>query len=218
MPAREKYLSEYLYWQRAWISGGGSFQKAHYPGLMLAMAGEADEAFLQDKVVADFGCGPCESLWWAKSARLRIGIDVVADRYSEFNISSHQMCYVISTEQGIPLPSNYVDFMFTLNAMDHVQNLEVICHELIRTLKPGGEFIGSFNLGEPASTTEPQTLTEDKIKDCLLQHLEVVSYRLAPQDESLGGHGHSYRYFFEPIPEGLKTDRQFLWVRARKRR
>ena len=116
---------------------------------MLAMAEEPDDNFLKGKIVADFGCGPRSSLFWASSASLKIGIDVLADRYAdEFtdNIISHGMIYLKSTEKVIPLPSNFVDVMFTLNAIDHVDSFSNMCSEIIRVLKPGGDFIGSFNL------------------------------------------------------------------------
>ena len=58
------------------------------------------------------------------------------------------MCYVRSTEKTIPLPSNYVDVLFTLNAIDHVARFEVMCKEILRILAPGGDFFASFNLDD----------------------------------------------------------------------
>ena len=84
--------------------------------------------------------------------------------------------------------------------------------EMRRVLKPGGAFIGSFNLEEPASSTEPQHLTEKRIKEALLDHLEVQSYRVSIS----GPMGHEYEPFsteplvYEPGQPGI------LWVRARK--
>ena len=214
-PTYVKHLSEYLYWKKEWEKNGNRFDNSYYPGIMLAMAEEKDASFLRNKIVADFGCGPMESLWWAKPARIRIGIDVLVDQYTEFDIINHDMCYVTSSEKQIPLPSNYVDFLFTLNAIDHVQKFEVMCREIIRVIAPGGEFIGSFNLEEPFDVTEPQTLTEERIKQSLLDHMELISYRVAPQAD-VGG-GHSYRYFFEDGPPITKGSRKYVWARAKKR-
>lgn len=166
---------------------------------------------LAGKIVADFGCGPQGSLCWAGSARLRIGIDILANSYMEFGIASHDVCYVCSTEKRIPLPSGYVDVLYTMNALDHVADLDSICAELLRILAPGGVLIGSFNLGEPPSITEPQTLTEDALQAGLFRHLDVVSYRVAAP----GSQDQVYRHFFDgssPPESGVR----FLWVRARK--
>ena len=78
-----KYSAELSYWRSKFKSNGGVFNNAHYEKLMLAMAQETDDRFLQDKVVADFGCGPRGSLVWAASASMRIGIDVLADQYAD---------------------------------------------------------------------------------------------------------------------------------------
>jgi SAM-dependent methyltransferase len=182
---------------------------------MLAMAEESSDNFLKGKIVADFGCGPRGSLVWARSAMLRIGIDVLTDRYAdEFtsNITSHAMIYLKSTEKVIPLPSDFVDIMFTLNAIDHVDNFSVMCAEIVRVLKPGGKFIGSFNLEEPFSPSEPQQLNEKIIKENLLNNLEVQSYRITRKGpkEDLHAPFFSESLSFEPGQEG------FLWVRARK--
>ena len=206
-----KYASEVDYWRKRWEEESGILKNDHYRGLFLAIAGQDDDSFCKDKIVADFGCGPCGSLCWAKSARLRIGVDVLADHYARFSISAHDMCYVSSTETSIPLPSNYVDLWFTLNAMDHVDRFEVMCGEVLRTLAPGGRFITSFNLEEPPGIGEPQRLTEKRIKTHLLDHLQVDSYRVAP----IGPASDRYKYFFREAPTGIDGPR-ILWVQATK--
>jgi len=137
-----KYIEELSYQKGRYIIDNGVFQNAHYERLMLAMAGEPDSSFLKGKIVADFGCGQRGSLVWAKPAILRIGIDVLADRYAdEFtkDIISHGMIYLRSTEKVIPLPSDFVDVMFTLNALDHVDSFTNMCSEILRVLKPDGD-------------------------------------------------------------------------------
>jgi SAM-dependent methyltransferase len=182
---------------------------------MLAMAEQPNNDFLEGKVVADFGCGPRGSLVWADSALLRVGIDVLEDGYAdEFrdNIVTHGMIYLKSTENVIPLPSDFVDVMFTLNAMDHVDSFPTMCKEVIRVLKPGGELIGSFNLEEPRSPCEPQQFNEKTIKENLLSYLEVQSYRISQK----GPNEDPYRPFFrQALSYGLGQEGD-LWIRARK--
>jgi SAM-dependent methyltransferase len=210
-----KYSAELAFWKSRLEINQGVFYNGHYERIMLAMALEPDPDFVLGKVVADFGCGPRGSLVWASAAALRIGIDVLADVYAdEFtdNIISHGMIYLKSTEQVIPLPSAMVDILFTMNAIDHVDNFEKMCAEILRVLKPGGTFIGSFNLEEPATSTEPQHLTEKRIKEVLLDYLEVKSYRVSHS----GPIDHEYEPFYtesltyEPGQSGI------LWVKARK--
>ena len=211
----KKDVAELSFWRSRLKLDKGKFYNLHYEKLLLAMAEESSDDFLKGKIVADFGCGPRGSLVWARSALLRIGIDVLADRYAdEFteNITSHGMIYLKSTEYVIPLPSDFVDIMFTLNALDHVDNFPIMCAEIMRVLKHGGQFIGSFNLAEPPSPSEPQQLNEKIIRDNLLNYLEVQSYRITkkiPQENV-------YAPFFNGNVSYELGQEGYLWVRARK--
>jgi SAM-dependent methyltransferase len=211
----KKYDAELSFWRSRLKIDNGYFQNSFYKRFMLAMAEEKTDDFIKAKIVADFGCGPRGSLVWAGSALLRIGIDVLADRYAdEFtdNITSHGMIYLKSTEMVIPLPSDFVDIMFTLNAMDHVNNFLIMGNEIVRVLKPGGEFIGGFNLGEHATPTEPQELYEEVIKKELLNKLEIQSYRITEK----GPKEDPYAPFFNGSLSYRPGQEGFLWVRARK--
>lgn len=208
-----KYAREMSFWEGRWEAENRDLCNSHYKDLFLAMADQPDGSFCRGKIVADFGCGPRGSLHWLKEARVRIGIDVLADNYSRFNISAHDMCYVVSTETRIPLPSDYADVLFTLNALDHVSRLRPICDELRRVLAPEGLLIGSFNLDEPATACEPQTLTEETLSRCLWDDLVVESYRLGSRAAEGGLHGY---YVGEEKPR--QPTGRVLWVRARKKK
>jgi SAM-dependent methyltransferase len=213
-----KYQFELAFWRSRFEIDRGKFDNSHYQRLMLAMAEEATSSFIEGKIIADFGCGPRGSLVWASAARLRIGIDVLADRYAdEFtdNITSHGMIYVKSTEKVIPLPSAFIDVMFTMNAIDHVYDFPRMCTEILRILKPGGELIGSFNLEEPATFDEPQQLNEMVIKENLLNHLEVRSYRITEQGRHEEDDG-IYAPFFRENLSYRPGSPGVLWIRARK--
>jgi SAM-dependent methyltransferase len=210
-----KHQSELNFWRSRFQIDKGKFNNARFERLMLQIAEEPNGDFMKGKIVADFGCGPRGSLVWATSAHLRFGIDVLADHYAnEFKDSliSHGMVYLKSTESVIPLPSDFVDIIFTLNALDHVDNFSDMCNEIIRVLKPGGEFIGSFNLEEPVTPCEPQQLNEKIIKENLLNYLEVLSYRITekgPMDDP-------YAPFFNGNLTYTPGQEGFLWVRAKK--
>jgi hypothetical protein len=122
------------------------------------------------------------------------------------------MIYVKSIEHSILLPTDSVDILFTLNAIDHVDHFPGICRELLRIPKPGGYFIGSFNLGEPATRYEPQTLDEGIIREHLLNSLETVSYRTS----NPGPKSNPYQPFLNGEPNYDPAEPGILWVRARK--
>ena len=175
-----KTQSELAYWQARHLVEG-RFKNDWYERILLAIAGESDGAFLKGKSIADFGCGPRGSLTWAEQANFRFGIDVLAQRYAEVfpdDVRDHGMVYVPSTEAVIPMPDACIDIMFTLNALDHVANLDVMCSEICRILKPRGRLVGSFNLNESATAAEPQTLTEAVLDQKLLRFFDVKSKRL----------------------------------------
>ncbi len=215
-PLHGKYNEELAFWREAFKSGGNRLTDAgtiaEYERIMLAMAEEPTPDFLAGKVVADFGCGPRGSLVWAHNALVRIGIDVLADRYAdEFpnTIRAHGMVYVKSTEKVIPLPSDFVDVMFTLNAIDHVDDFPAMCSEIIRVIRPGGLFVGSFNINEPRSVTEPQRLSEADIDIHLLQRLEIRSRRTSRK-------GRGYEPFLTGDMEYSPGERAYAWVTATK--
>jgi SAM-dependent methyltransferase len=190
-PSKFKHSDEIKYWQNEW--NNGRFLNDYYEQTMLLLAGEPNSEFLRDKIVADFGCGPQGSLCWAKSARARIGIDVLADAYSQFAIHEHDMLYVVSSERHIPLPANYVDVIFTMNAFDHVSNLSQMGAEITRIMRPGGLLVGSFNIGEPPTFSEPQTLSEAMVHAKLLRHLNIELAQSVPT----GPTGDVYKYLRE---------------------
>jgi SAM-dependent methyltransferase len=212
----EKDAWQLNFWRSRFKIDNSAFENSHYERLMLAMAEESTQSFTKGKIIADFGCGPRGSLVWATSALVRIGIDALADRYAdEFtdNITAHGTIYVKCTEKVIPLPSDFIDVMFTMGAMRYVDSLPTMCSEILRVLKPGGELIGSFDLEMPGAPSQPQRLNEMVIKKHLLNNLEIKSYRTsetANEDEETYDHFFKGRSSYRPGQEG------FLWVRAKK--
>ncbi|MDP8202351.1 MAG: methyltransferase domain-containing protein [Candidatus Tenebribacter burtonii] len=210
-----KYSSEFEYWKSRNINDNGKFKNFFYKDIMLAMAQESDDKFINDKIVADFGCGPRGSLVWANSAKLRIGIDVLVDRYSNAfkqDITSHNMLYIKSTELCIPIPDNYIDIIFSLNAMDHVDNFSVMSAEILRILKLGGVLYCSFNLGEQKSSTEPQNLSESIIKNYLLNKMKIHEYRITNK----GPKNNIYKPFYDNVLNYNSNSEGLLWVKATK--
>lgn len=192
-----KHDHEIDYWRKV-RPAEGRFPNHWYRSYMENMAGTAN---FSGKLVADFGCGPRGSLAWV-DAKAAIGIDVLASRYAEEfpdDIKSHGMIYVTSTETVIPIASDSIDILFTMNALDHVKNLDAMCDEMCRILKPGGLFCASFNLNEPPTPEEPQQLTEALLQNALLHRFDEQDRRFgravdpANHYSEMFGGGSTYR-------------------------
>lgn len=208
-----KYRSELNYWRNRHRTEGGKFENAWYEGTMLSMAREPDASFFSDKVVADFGCGPRGSLSWLRDAT-KIGIDVLSTAYSEEfpdDLRQHGMIYVTSTERLIPMPGNFVDVMFSMNSLDHTANLQTMCSEILRVMKPDAELIASFNLHEPPTAAEPQVLTEELLDEVLLRHFEPQSVRFGRHQED-----DTYREMRTGTSTYVKGKPGYMWFRGRR--
>ena len=138
-------------------------------------------------------------------------VDRYANAFKE-EITSHGMLYLKSTEKCVPIPDNFVDIVFSLNAIDHVNSFTTMCYEILRILKKGGIFYCSFNLEESKSVTEPQVLSESEIKKNLLGKMKIDSYRIT----NPGPIDNIYKPFYDNKLEYDKGSQGFLWLKAEK--
>lgn len=212
-----KYNEAFGFWQNNYCNEGKTFGNEHFRKIMLGLAEEPDDEFMRGKIVADFGCGPRGSFAWTEAPLLKLGIDVLADRYwNSFGetLRKHNMVYVTSTENSIPIPDHYVDCLYTINSLDHVDNLETMNRELMRILKRGGVFFASLNLNEPPTETEPQTLTEEIVLNLILKDIDIQSYRMAYPREN-----NTYENFYQNnlLGEVDKDKPCILWVKGVKK-
>lgn len=213
----DKYAGELAYWKAVFNNNHQHFKNQHYKQMMLDIACETNDMFWKDKVVVDFGCGPCGSLAWTDTPAVKIGIDVLSSVYMDNfgeELASHNMIYVTSSEKRIPLPSNYADCLLTINSLDHVDSLNSMSNELNRILKPGGVLLGSFNLNEPVTECEPQTLTEKILKETLLVQFDICSYRLAYKGEPDAFSDMRNKKYISEIESGKSA---VLWLKAVKK-
>lgn len=210
-----KLSYELRFWRERYTVEGRRLRNEFYEELMLSIADEPTDSFLKGKVVADFGCGPRGSLVWAKSASIRVGIDVLAQRYvlhfpTEYR--KHDMVYVTSTEHSIPIPDAFCDVVYSVNSLDHVKDLLPMCNELRRILKPGGEIIGSFNLNHAPERAEPQKMSENILRKMLFRNYEIKHWWVSapgPVDDL-------YRPLFSRRLIDPGSGEAYLWARARK--
>lgn len=210
----DKYTGELSYWCCKYREEKGYFINSGYRDIFLGIANEKSDSFLDNKIIADFGCGPRGSLAWTDVPKVKIGVDVLANKYMYYFgecMINHGMIYLNSDEHKIPLPNNYVDVLSTINSLDHVAVLDNMVSEICRVLKPGGLLLGSFNLNEQATQCEPQTLTEQILNEKFLCKFNVLDKRIA-----LKGKDNTYSELYkgnyvDRLEEDMPGE---MWVKA----
>lgn len=211
---KNKYSGELAYWKQVYRAEKSNFDNSNYKELFLNIACENNDDFLKDKVIADFGCGPRGTLAWTNVPKVKIGIDVLANKYMYYFgacMSNHGMIYLNSDEYRIPLPNNYVDVLSTINSLDHVAVLDNMVEEIRRVLKPGGLLLGSFNLNEPITQCEPQVLTEQILNEKLLCYFNILDKKIAPKGKDNTYSELNKGNYVDKLDEGIPGE---MWVKA----
>ena len=213
-PAKQRV--ELIFWEQKFKAEGEAPRTEYYRKFMMDMGGIEDQSFFDNLICLDIGCGPRGSLTWLTNARAAIGLDPLADQYTRFGIAEHNMIYVSAPAEQIPLPSRYVDVVFSMNSLDHVDDVVAVCSEVRRVLKPGGYFIGSLNLDERKTLSEPFTLTEELLERHLFSGWEKEFYKIRPKPMDDKGNV-TYRYFYEDCPKEIleAPGPRALWCRMR---
>lgn len=207
---KERAELDWWYW---YLGEHGMGARAdYYREFMMSMGNIQRQSFFSNLICLDIGCGPAGSLTWLSNSKAAIGLDPLAEHYIPLGIQDHQMIYLSGRVEKIPLPSAYVDVIFSMNSLDHVDDFEQGCREIRRVLKPGGYFIASINLNEPSKSTELGVLTEELLADRLFRGWAAEFYRVRPKVEA---DSKPYRYFFEDCPEEIKSAKgpRALWCR-----
>lgn len=125
------------------------------------------------------------------------------------------MIYIDAPGERIPLPSAYVDVVFSINALDHVENPVAVMKEIDRITRPGGHFIGSIGLRERPTFTEPHVLTKQLFERHLFRGWQQEFSKVRPKGPSPK---EFYRFFREEPPPGYEAEEMLWWCRYRKPR
>lgn len=156
---RLKEFSELFFWRLKYRSGQ-AFHHAHYAYFFTEFVG-LSTAWYKHKSILDIGCGPRGSLEWADMCKERIGLDPLAEKYQRLFRQTHRMKYVSAYSEAIPFEDGYFDLVSCFNALDHVHDLSLTCHELKRVLKSGGILIVVCDIHAYPTLTEPQQVPWD---------------------------------------------------------
>lgn len=215
-----KKVSEFSYWQDI-LNQETIFKNNGYKQVMLCLAEEENDEFLEGKVVADFGCGPRGSLAWTNKPLMKLGIDVLIQEYMELtDLSKHGMVYVTAKEDKIPMPDECVDYIIALEVLDRVNDIKTTVKEITRILKKGGVFAGSFPLNELLYEDDGQPQSFDQsVINSLDDDYEVLSVRIAKRATDTGEHFEPYYNMIHgKYVDNLKNgEKGFLWFRAVKK-
>lgn len=133
----------------------------------------------KDKKILDIGCGPRGSLEWADMASLRIGLDPLVNEYYKLNGGTlfHKMQYVGAYGEDMPFPDEIFDFVFSINSLDHVDDLDETVSEMKRVLKIGGICGIIVDANHKPTVNEPITI-DLNLKDKFLDVCEVIDERV----------------------------------------
>lgn len=111
-------------------------------------------------------------------AGLRIGLDPLVNEYYKIDggTLSHKMKYVCGYSEDMPFPDETFDFVFSINSLDHVDDLDETISEIKRVLKIGGICGIIVDANHKPTVNEPITVDLD-LKDRSGDVFEVVDER-----------------------------------------
>ena len=109
--------------------------------------------FADDGVYVDVGCGPNPIVAFIDKGR-RIGVDPLMPFYQEnFKFPENFEAHQGTIEQLEPVRDGEADLIFSMNNIDHIQNLPQAAATLRRKLKDSGFLIVSVNIvGNPITS------------------------------------------------------------------
>jgi len=165
-PVRWKEHHELLYWKER-KEAEGSLSNGYYAHFYTKHF-DIDDFFYSNKTILDIGCGPRGSLEWATMAKRRFGLDPLAKEYLKLGANYHNMEYLDSPAESIPLMDAECDVVFSFNSLDHVRDIGSTVEEIKRITKPGGLFLLLVEINHEPTFCEPHKLSPNT----LIQSLE----------------------------------------------
>jgi ubiquinone/menaquinone biosynthesis C-methylase UbiE len=91
-------------------------------------------------------------------ASRRVGVDPLAKEYLKLGASQHQMEYIDSPSENIPLEDAACDVVCSFNSLDHVENVHRTLGEIKRITRRGGLFLLLVEVNHPPTDCEPHRL------------------------------------------------------------
>jgi len=175
-PTKLKEFSEMSYWEKR-KNIEGILSNFHYEYFYTDHF-HIEKSSYDGKVLMDIGCGPRGSLEWASNAKRRIGLDPLASKYlNELGANKHNMEYISSGSENIPLKDCYCDYIFSFNSIDHVENFNDTVKEIKRCIAHNGIFLLLVEVNHPPTSCEPHTLSPKDILDSFALSLKQKVFK-----------------------------------------
>lgn len=174
MGTLDKHREEMNYWKYQYETN--HFNNSWY-SYFFTKNFNIDEQEYHNKKILDIGCGPQGSLEWISEKAQCFGLDPLANEYyHHFDCKYHKMNYVKAHSENIPFPDNYFDYVFSMNSLDHVDNVEKTLKEIVRVLTPKATFLLIVEVNHEERPCEPHNISHKYITQ--IEGLNLVTYNL----------------------------------------
>lgn len=199
-----KKNSELDFWKGMLEKDGGVFVNSFYTDYYITHFDFKYEDY-KDKKILDIGCGPSGSLEWADMAKVRIGLDPLIHDYYKLNGGTleHKMKYVCAYSEDMPFADETFDFVFSLNSLDHVDDLDDTISEIKRVLKIGGYFSCLVDANHDPTPCEPITI-DFNLKEKFFPEFELI-------------HEQAYESILYGMNNNIKKKLYYDWDNPEKR-
>jgi len=117
--------------------------------------------------VLDIGAGPMPSGLVFEKVKLYC-LDPLVGRYLSAGFPIHyydDAKFINASSEDMPFDDNYFDVVVSVNAIDHVDDLNKTSREIQRVLKPGGKLALHVHYHQPTDT-EPLVINDRVLKRC----------------------------------------------------
>jgi len=130
-----------------------------------------EDSSFEGKKVLDLGCGPNGGLIDFIGCE-KYGADHLLDQYKEigYPLDKHGIKYYDTKSENLPFEDSFFDIVVCVNALDHVDNLEITIKEISRVLKRGGSFLSQLNFRPSPALTEPIVFNKNSLEDLFLKY------------------------------------------------
>ena len=115
-----------------------------------------------DMVVLDVGSGPIMSGDCFYNSHM-IGLDPLNEVYGAIGFPIYRPRQDTGFAEKMPYPDDFFDVVISVNAIDHVDDIDLVSKEIQRVLKPDGLMRMQIHY-HPATVTEPLSFTDKYLK------------------------------------------------------
>ncbi|NES18343.1 MAG: class I SAM-dependent methyltransferase [Symploca sp. SIO3E6] len=146
----DSQVAELGYWAGLVETDGEQGRCEQYLDLIKDYLGDTS-----DKILVDVGSGPRGILKLLKFKK-GIAIDPLMEAYQEkgYSLKNINFIPIQGTSEQIPLVSEYADVVFSINMLDHAQDVIKSLNEMYRILKKDGILFLICDLRESAEQTD----------------------------------------------------------------